>query len=199
VTFTPPQSLIDEILSGNCIAFVGAGFSAAANLPQWGPLLLEMASSGNADPSVAAHIEERVACGTAHALDEAAQALEDAIGRAQLVASLCRQLGHPAPTQEIRDRVRFLRGIPFRAVLTTNFDSVLTGSIPNPDAYRSVLRPEGFGWWERRYWKGDDGAFTLKLHGDLSIGETDAAEIVLTRRYYRRRTTTPPTRHSSAM
>jgi hypothetical protein len=34
-----PDHLIEEILRGNCVAFVGAGFSAAADLPGWGTLL----------------------------------------------------------------------------------------------------------------------------------------------------------------
>lgn len=36
--------LIRKIEGGDCVAFVGAGFSAAANFPQWRTLLLELAT-----------------------------------------------------------------------------------------------------------------------------------------------------------
>jgi CheY-like chemotaxis protein len=184
---TPPASLVAEILAGNCIAFVGAGFSAAAQLPQWGALLEGVARAEQVSESIAEHVGNRVKNGSAHALDEAAQSLEDAIGREQLVAALDQQLGHPTPTDAIEQRLHCLRGIPFGSVLTTNFDAVLQGALPGHDAYRQVLRPRNWGWWEQRYWTGNEGAFTLKLHGDVTAREAGAAEIVLTRRDYRRR------------
>ena len=41
-----PQGLSDAILGGRCVAFVGAGFSAAARLPTWRSLLLAVADTG---------------------------------------------------------------------------------------------------------------------------------------------------------
>src|SRR5690606_18841177 len=38
-----PRHLSEEIVAGNCVAFVGAGFSAAARLPAWTELLRELA------------------------------------------------------------------------------------------------------------------------------------------------------------
>jgi hypothetical protein len=76
-----PSTLSKAILNGDFIAFVGAGFSAAGGLPSWSVLLEGiLAEVSDADLSVE-YIRERIKCGTAHALDEAAQALEDAIGR----------------------------------------------------------------------------------------------------------------------
>ena len=40
--------LLDEIRRGNCVAFVGAGFSAAAGLPSW-PVLLRAAAVRRAE------------------------------------------------------------------------------------------------------------------------------------------------------
>ena len=50
-----PLHLINEILEGNCVAFVGAGFSAPA-VPNWDKLLSGIA----ADSKVSASTEERV-------------------------------------------------------------------------------------------------------------------------------------------
>ena len=73
--FQTPSVLEKAILNGHCVAFVGAGFSAAGGLPAWGPLLQSMLAEV-ADGQVSAeYIRGRIAHGTAHALDEAAQAL----------------------------------------------------------------------------------------------------------------------------
>lgn len=34
-----PEDLVQSILRGNCVAFVGAGFSVPAKLPSWSDLL----------------------------------------------------------------------------------------------------------------------------------------------------------------
>jgi transcriptional regulator with XRE-family HTH domain len=181
-----PPALLNEIQAGNCIAFVGAGFSAAAGLPGWGELLTLAAEQPEVSAETRAHIAERVTHGSAHALDEAAQVLEDELGRVRFLAQLERHLGHPSISDTMESRVRCLLGIPFRTILTTNFDGVLSGETTSHDAYRNALRPARYRWWETRYWGEAEGAFTLKLHGDLSRA-TPAESVVLTRRDYRRR------------
>ncbi|MBW1684828.1 MAG: SIR2 family protein [Deltaproteobacteria bacterium] len=49
------------------------------------------------------------------------------------------------------------------------------------------MRPGSYRWWEPRYWGEAQGAFTLKLHGDLAQRAHEEDTIVLTRRDYRRR------------
>jgi hypothetical protein len=164
-----PTGLVDEIQAGNCVAFLGAGFSAAAELPGWGDLLLRLAELKDVDPEIAAHVRGCVQVGTAHALDEAAQAIEDEVGRGTLLREMAERLAHPRVTPVMEQRLRWLRGIPFRVILTTNFDGILAGELPDRDAYRSVLRPSRHRWWEARYWRGEsEGTFTVKLHGDLA-------------------------------
>ena len=174
-----PDALISEIHEGNCVAFVGAGFSAAV-IPPWGKLLNELAARSAAAPDVANHVGSLVQKGSAHAFDEAAQVLEDHLGRVtfldQLASLLTQQDESP-----MAERLSWLRGVPFRSILTTNFDPLLPGSTPGPDAYRRVLRPDSYRWWESRYWGTTKGAVTLKLHGDVA-----KRDIVLTRRDYRR-------------
>jgi transcriptional regulator with XRE-family HTH domain len=181
-----PAELVDEIRNGHCVAFVGAGFSRAARLPGWGELLKGIALAGGVGPETRAHVEARVAKGSSAALDEAAQVLEDELGRARLLGALEAQLARPALTDAMERRICWLRGIPFRAILTTNFDGLLAGETPGHEAYRRALRPDEYRWWAPRFWSGGKGAFTLKLHGDLARAE-ERAGIVLTRRDYRRR------------
>ena len=72
-----PTPLITEIHAGNCVAFVGAGFSATV-IPPWGKLLSELARSSTTD--IQNHVTSQVRKGSAHALDEAAQVLQDHLG-----------------------------------------------------------------------------------------------------------------------
>ena len=87
-------------------------------------------------PDAAATLErvsQHVAHGSAHALGEAAQLLEDRLGRARFVELLRSLLTRAPGTEALRQRVSWLHGIPFRAILTTNFDASLAGEIPSHD------------------------------------------------------------------
>ena len=179
-----PRELVREIEAGNCVAFVGAGFSGASQLPDWRSLLREIAQRGSLAPPVLSHIDARIDAGSAHALEEAAQMLEDYVGRERFVEIAQRLLCLPGTTPAMEQRLAWLHGIPFRAILTTNFDGLLHGETPGAETYRQALRPEEYRWWSTRYWSGD-GAYTVKLHGDLA--RRVEPEIVLTRRDYRER------------
>ncbi|MDA0334275.1 MAG: SIR2 family protein [bacterium] len=174
-----PDALVNEIHDGNCVAFVGAGFSAAV-IPPWGKLLTALATQSAVETDVENHVASLVLKGSAHAFDEAAQVLEDHLGRATFLHHL-ELLLTQQDERPMSQRLTWLRGIPFRSILTTNFDPLLPGSTPGPEAYRRILRPDAYRWWETRYWGNAVGAATLKLHGDVANGE-----IVLTRRDYRR-------------
>lgn len=180
-----PDHLVQEILAGNCVAFLGAGFSAAARLPAWDKLLTAMSSHG-VDQRTQDHVATLVRKGSAHALDEAAQVLEEAIGRPGFVARIRQLLETPDLNRTMAQRLEWLRGIPFRAVLTTNFDPVLKGQLPSPTAYRQVLRPKPFSPWEEAFWNDGQGAFVMKLHGAIELPEPEK-QVVLTRRDYRHR------------
>lgn len=70
----------------------------------------------------------------------AAQLLFDSHGedvfRDRLALALRKE---PLPA-DMRLRLKHLYGIPFRAILTTNFDPLLPGLPPGPEAYRKLLR-----------------------------------------------------------
>lgn len=179
-----PGKLIDVIRSGECIAFVGAGFTGAARLPSWSELLSDLAARPGVNTAQREHVARLVKLSTAHAFDEAAQTIEDALGREAFIAELDARLRRPALTDTMAERLRWLQGIPFRAIVTTNFDGVLTGATPSAEAYRSVLRPEGVRPWWKRLFHTDPRADVpvVKIHGDVGHPST----VVISRKDYRR-------------
>lgn len=141
-----PSGLVAEIRGGRCVAFVGAGFTGAAGLPSWSSLLREVADKPEVGARLRAYVTGRLEEGTAHAFDEIAQVLRDALGHAALTAHLvARDVGVPRLEREAevgaeRERHRgqlaigaCSRTIPFR-----------TGPSPSPAretrAHRQVSR-----------------------------------------------------------
>ncbi|MFO7565507.1 MAG: SIR2 family protein [Enhygromyxa sp.] len=190
-----PRHLAEEIIAGNCVAFVGAGFSAAAKLPAWTDLLRELA--GEVGESLRRTIEgalDRDAGADGRYL--AAQLLEDGLGRARLIERLRARLVVPpeqlGPTM-VR-RLEILRRIPFRAILTTNFDNMLAGEVATRDTYVGALRPQQRRREQRQqsrggakpFWVEHEGSPVLEIHGDLNQADAEQ-QLVLTRRDYRRR------------
>ena len=177
-----PQHLVDEIAAGRCVAFVGAGFSAPA-VPAWTGLLEGLAEKATLDDDSRTWLGELIAHGGARDLEAAAQVLQGAMGTAfdPALAEVLVERGHP---ERIAERRQLLAGIPFDAILTTNFDHFLAGEVPGPDAYQRILRDPARRWWEPRYWEGDEGAPVLKLHGEVGpVGD----DVVFTQRDYRER------------
>jgi hypothetical protein len=186
-----PEHLAAEIAAGNCVAFVGAGFSAAAKLPDWTTLLRRLAERASLVGEVERALTEQEGSEGRYL---AAQLLEDKLERRGLIAGLRLALvGERGATMD--RRLALLQRIPFRAILTTNFDSMLTGKVAGEDSYVDALRPEGHRWWEEQFWTdpaelaarghaSQAGPMVLKLHGNLA-DERD--NVVLTRRDYRRR------------
>jgi CheY-like chemotaxis protein len=178
-----PDHLAREIADGNCVAFVGAGFSAAAKLPDWTTLLVRLADEAECEQEVRQALHEHEG---AEGRYLAAQLIEDRLGREAMVAGLRRKLvGERGEAME--RRLALLRRIPFRVILTTNFDDLLGGKVASEDTYVEALRPRDHRWWEEQFWRDPErggGAAVLKLHGDLSQSRD---RVVLTRRDYRRR------------
>jgi CheY-like chemotaxis protein len=192
--------LLAAIEAGSCVAFVGAGFSAAAGLPQWTDLIRLVAddlpdSTRDPDRALVEALLNQHPSPSSRELEMAAQLLLDALGedafRARLRAAL-----HKDPLPEtMRLRLKHLQGIPFRAIVTTNFDPLLPGMPPSSDAYRRLLRSRRPAPWREAIarvaldpsppgWTPPDAeSITLQLHGRLDVADS----LVLTRSQYRRR------------
>jgi len=183
ITETHLQELVQEVWAGRCVAFVGAGFSAAARLPGWESLL---ASAAREVPPTHAHratIDATLGkAGASHReLEAAAQLIQDAVGaegfrEAVTEALTTREPLHP----QYLERRRLLKQVPFRGILTTNFDPLLPGHLPSAAGYRVLLRDDAGGPWSTRYWPGGDGPQVMQLHGAVGT-----KRLVFARRDYR--------------
>lgn len=183
-----PAHLVDQIVAGRCVAFVGAGFAAPA-VPAWKQLLTGLADQAELDADSSAWLAGLVQHGGSRDLEAAAQILHSAMGEGfdDALAGLLAEQGRP---DAIAVRRRLLAGIPFDAILTTNFDPFLVGSVPGPQAYQQILRDPPHRWWEPRYWTEDaPGAPVVKLHGEVGpLGDS----VVFTQRGYRERLYSSP-------
>lgn len=159
-----PAELKRAILANRCIAFVGAGFARPA-IPSW--------------PDLLRAVEQRLQTGieisanpNALELEAYGQLLQDAAG-ARWKQVVREAMGSPSETDRatLQRRRSWLMSIPFKAILTTNFDDSLTGEPTDHATYWRVLRDEGRA----------SRPPVIKLHGDLD-GD---APLVFSRKDYR--------------
>ena len=139
---TAPLQLVEQVRAGNCVAFVGAGFSAAA-APGWIKLLELHAATPGIDPAERARVERLISGEPSNKdLEAAAQILRDRLGADAFADALRSAMPDPPLNDQMRRRLELLQGIPFRSVLTTNFDGLLDGRAPGreQEGRRAVQR-----------------------------------------------------------
>lgn len=185
MAYKVPDDLQRAILSGRCIAFVGAGFSAGV-VPPWHKFLQKIATE----------LGERVATAdsaTAFELEAVGQRLKDIAGdRWERIVHKVLEDSFSSATPAARERLdrrrELLESIPFKAILTTNFDPSLRGVDTTTSMYWEVLRTERRWWSSAPSRESARSARTpvVKLHGDAN-GDPLRAPIVLGRADYRRR------------
>ncbi len=181
-----PHRLIEDIVQGHCVAFVGAGFSAVA-VPGWQGLLKTLADGVPAKKSRTEiqMLVERAK--TPLEFEMVGQLLRDALGDGfdRAVSNIL--TGKPTAKERRRmlRRQQLLAEIPFAGVLTTNLDRFIEGRAPQPEVYRDLLRPQR-RWWSRSAWKSaPNPEYVIKLHGD--VDDLAKNSPVLARADYRRR------------
>ena len=152
-----PKRLIEEIRQGNCVAFVGAGFSAPA-VPDWDTLLSRISQS----PQITDLTRERISGLLSHEKaslrgifdrEAAAQILRESLGSGfgSVLNDVIRQTTDRG-IDAVESRKDLLFEIPFQSILTTNFDHMLNGTTGNPDVYRESLRKVKEPWFNLFSW-----------------------------------------------
>lgn len=175
------SEITKSVLAGNCVAFVGAGFSMPV-VKGWRELLTSVANElgyAKAHPLVQA-----IGRGDAFRLEAIAQALsdQDADRFGKAIRQNVDKSGEP-----LSARAHQLSRIPFKAIVTTNFDPSLKGLRPGARELVNAMQARA-PVWTRHAGSEQVGRLrptrerVLKLHGDL---DNPKNAIVLGRRDYR--------------
>jgi 3',5'-cyclic AMP phosphodiesterase CpdA len=175
----PPETLLDCIGNGQCVVFVGAGASIDAKLPTWYELIQDLIEQVEQAGAMMPNEEEEVK-----------SLLEK--GDLLILAAYCRErLGPFDFTEYLKRRLtdsgrtsrthRLLSSIPFRAAVTTNFDTFIEHSrdrarVVLPDMMQKLGGPGVENLLQ------DSTVFpVVKMHGSVE----DPESIVLTRKDFR--------------
>jgi len=150
---TIPNPLIDDIASGKCLPFIGAGFSLDAKLPDnlimpdWPALTKILAEASNIDIK--------------NGGPKAASAYEKSFGRVQLIEAIRQALY--TDIVEPGNAHRQFAQLPFDTIYTTNFDLLLE------DSYSIFRRPfrSLVGELQLPFHGGPLITNIVKMHGDL--------------------------------
>lgn len=198
------EALVQEIRSGRAVAFVGAGFSRNF-APGWRDLLTTLRSRVDHTREGRQSAELMSGNPSSREFEAAAQLIREAYDHEDI--DFDRSLSEAFSDLEefsgglddgkdtaardrdrLRNRIKWLDGIPFRAVLTTNFDGYLSdGKPPGPDVYAQVLRGDA-AWWDAAV---IDGSVlrahrpVVELHGNARKSiDADDRSVVFTREQY---------------
>lgn len=184
------SALVTEVKSGNAFALVGSGFSMPAGLMGWAKLLESLLDSARSTQCVkddeADFIKDLISQRTGDSFDQAAQTLEDILGveRMQHLVGTLLAINFDSMPRAMQQRVRSLLDIPWRSILTTNYDMCLVGPTPQcteaGESYIRSLRKNDSSIGDHLVGLAPK-APVIKLHGCAQRGH-----IVLTRQGFRR-------------
>jgi hypothetical protein len=180
-----PDELVKAILEGSCMAFVGAGLSMNAKrasqdrLPSWGKLLEEMLQHAinNRIPLSDVENDLKVAINDGKYL-LVAQELSERLG-SEMFRNFLREVFLDVGLKPSTTHINLVK-IPFRAFLTTNYDTLIEGAhtINNEGRIPPILTQEDLDKIPNPLKLKD--TFVFKIHGDINRPET----IVLTSHDY---------------
>lgn len=148
-----PQPLLDDIVAGKCLPFIGAGFSSNAHLPNglqmptWPELTEILAKDAKVSPDCDGPF--------------VASAYEKKFGHVQLIEAIRKALH--ADHAESREAHKAFVELPFDTIYTTNFDLLLE------DSYSLVRKPfrSLVGELQMPFHGGPLTTSIVKMHGDL--------------------------------
>lgn len=145
-----PTYLIDEIRTGNCVLFVGAGLSAQSGLPTWAELMTPLAQQlGVSEKTDYTHI---------------AQYYQNQMGRHGLITKIIEALKKPTAPSEVH---QLIASLPFQVIFTTNYDSLLERALSSEGKSLTVTVSDvGAAYWSA------DKVQVIKMHGSIDDPES---------------------------
>lgn len=117
-----PKALIDDLVSGRCVVFVGAGLSQGVGLPGWSQLLermIDWSNENNIDVKDKSELKDLI---QKKKLLLVAEDLKERMGKERLrrfLKEVFSEWTEPSNTQQL------LAQLPFSAAITTNYDRLL--------------------------------------------------------------------------
>ena len=164
----PYDDLSRTLIDGNICAFVGAGLSLGAGLPDWYTLIAELASR------IGYEMPPRQ-WATGDALIDAAQAYVNRQGLHSLISHIKERLDTTGKSPSAAHRA--LARLPISLVFTANFDDLLERAYRDAGKRVEVVVRDSSIPFMRR---GPDTVNLVKLYGDLDQPDT----IVLARQQF---------------
>ena len=189
------KDITSSILAGRCVAFIGAGFAMPA-IPGWKALLQALIEE-DPDAKELHGLKAMLDGADAFRLEAIAQVIADYLGSGESLNDRLHKI-LSSDNIQLAHRVDMLAAIPFKAVVTTNFDGSLSGVRPDAKNLSTTIQARASVWTrvvdEQRTLRagtsnrlgdkpGVNRSRVLKLHGQ--VGTTDN-HAVLARRDYRR-------------
>jgi hypothetical protein len=153
--FQPSPDLIKAIELNQCIAFVGAGFTAPMTSLTWKSLLTQMLEQQAQQVFAAKNLLERYSVLQQKLAQDrpsvedftlVAQEMQDILGERVFDEFICGKCKLDESTQLSPDmvhRIRCLSRIPFKAIITTNYNSLFSGLERNvePALHNGSINP----------------------------------------------------------
>jgi hypothetical protein len=166
--FEVPPGLIEEINKRNCIAFVGSGFTAPL-IGDWNKLLKDLLEDARQEvtdwntqnPEGAAdrdaHFQfmlekaDKLRGASSAEYDYFAQEIEDLVGEKRfqhLIQGRCKLDDNTVISNLMKTRLEALSRIPFKAIITTNYNNCFIGKVAtlhgetDETHFEDILRPE---------------------------------------------------------
>ena len=176
MTLNLPEHLIGAVARGRCVAFAGAGVSIPSGLPGWKELVSSLVEEiRRIDPTKAREFSEQLKSGQ---LTQAAQYAKVELGERAYFDVLLRLYRTPAKPNVNHE---LLSQIPFRGLITTNFDKLIeTACTLNSGVMPILFTPLSTSALASVLFS--DRPFIFKFHGDIDHSES----IILTRQDYDR-------------
>jgi hypothetical protein len=174
-----PDDLVAALKAKRCAAYVGAGFSISAGLPDWISLLQLLVKKAVAMKAVPpSHEADLVAMIQKGQLLMAAQELMDGFGHGifqnELQAIIEKAQARPGVTHNL------LTKLPFSFVVTTNYDQLIENAyFPVGNKIPKVFTHQDTADFADALWRQE--FFILKAHGDIA----KKSSIILTEKDYR--------------
>jgi len=184
-----PRELVDQIARGNCIVFVGAGFSQGAKLPNWPDLLKQMvdwSEKHGVELTDRKEVESYIDDGE---LLLVANEMRERLGkddfRRFMVEVFRKQKLTPTDTHML------LPNIPFASALTSNYDTLLESAyiIANNGTTPHVFTHSDYPELSGALRSGE--FYVLKVHGTIDrietiiLGQSDYREVMHANSAYR--------------